>query len=460
MIEVLEPLSPTEPYQRLDGSWINRVRRSGWQGWTLLAGGEDVMDQAVLFWLEGREAQRSLHLTLRVRQDANANLLARMMHLPGRVAHASVVPYPRKQIVAGEVYPLGQEWVLPGSAVDVRLGTHLTVRYLPYETEAETTPFSAQGLLTATLDPAHARISETHAILAALSRDLGMNTRLSTPIDLEILYLRKMAFALRLESSELEERLRYYREKPPIQMLQAAQRWMSAQVGEADVTRLATYDWRPHFGSAYNPWAGQVGKGRAGWPHWYRFDVDPGLFDGRLGRCYLGHDLGAQAQNVGDRVARIIRTTGYLLSSEERWMRLGTPSQSIFLPDGQAGGGAFVPLRLCREPDQAALVFDPHLLRRLDHIAVDLGRPKPGTQGLPLSPSLVTDRLTLDHLSGSRWRSAYVYLKRGVALLDSLLRINVDKDGDRVRVLDALRTLGVTRVRDLPVEELVRVRAG
>ena len=457
MMEVLEPLSPTEPYQRLDGTWINRVRRSGWQGWTLLAGGEDIMDQAVLFWLEGRESQRSLRLTLRVRQDANASLVARMMHLPGRIVHASSVPYLRKQIVAGEVYPLGQEWRLPGSAIDVRLGTHLTVRYLPYETEAETTPFSAQGLLTATLEPAHARISETHAVLAALSRDLGMNTRLSTPIDLEVLYLRKMAFALRLDSGDLEERLRYHREKPPLQMLQAAQRWMSAQVGESDVTRLSTYDWRPHFGSAYNPWAGQVGKGRAGWPHWYRFDVEPRLFQKGLGKFYLGHDLGATAQ-VGDRVARIIRTTGYLLSSEERWMRLGLPSQSVLLPDGQAGGGAFVPLRVVKDPSQATLVFEPQLLRRLDHIAVDLGRVRSVPQGQPLSPSLVTDRLTLEHLSGARWRSAYIYLKQGVALLDSLVRINVDKDGDRVRVLDALRTLGVTNVRGVPAEELVSVR--
>lgn len=440
--------SSTGPYQRLDSVWMSRVRRSGWQGWTLMAGGYDVMDQSILFWQEGKGNTRSLSLTLRIRQTSDRKVRDHLTLMPGLDVYRGSIPYPRKQIVAGEVHPLDREWsLIAGTALDAQVDTNLRVRYLPYESagDTEAIPYSTQGCLTVVMENAHGQIDEVTSMLILLSHKLGIDTRLSTPSDLEYLYLRKLAWAMRLDLDEFDSG---QRENPGIDGLGALQRFVSRELGLDDVAKLPDYDWEPRFSSAYNPWTSALGTGEAGWPHWLRFDVKSAL-SGPLGRCCLGYGLGPYGPNVGDRVARLFRSTGHLLSAEERWMRLGTPSQSIHMPHGQWGGGTYLPLRLLHDENGATLVFDINLLQRLDHIALDAGTGA-------LSPLTLGDRLSLDQLE--RTQACDVYFKRAISLMDSLVRINLERDLDRVKVLEAFRMVGVQKLRGVPVEDIVRVR--
>lgn len=440
------------PYHRLDSVWMSRVRRSGWQGWTLLAGGDDVMDQSILFWQEGRGTGRCLCLSLRVRQNCDRKVRDHLTLLPGLDVYRGSIPYPRKQIVAGEVHPLDRQWsLMAGTALDAQVDANVRVRYLPYESE-DVTPYSAQGCLTMVMENASGQIDEVTAMLLVLSHRLGIDTRLSTAADLEYLYLRKIAWAMRIEYDQNELASASIDANPQargLQRLQTMQALVSRALGVERVTELQGYDWQPHFHSAYNPWTGAIGTGEAGWPQWYRFDVATAL-DGSLGGCFLGHDLLAQGPNVGDAIARLIRSTGHLLSAEERWMRLGTPSQSIHMPHGQWGGGAYLPLRLLRDDDSSVtLVFDIRLLRRVDHIALQ------DVEGA-LSPVTLNERLTLEEIE--RANRCDVHFKRAISLMDSLVRINVDQPIDRTKILDAFRTLGVEHCHGTAVEDLVRVR--
>jgi len=437
-------------YQRLDAGFASAVRRSGWQGRTLLAGGEEVMDQSLLFWEEGKGGDRTLNLTLRLRRDSDRKVRDRLSDFGSLDVYRGSIPYPRKQIVAGEVHPLDRKWSLvAGTAIDAELDG-VRVRYFPYETgdDPDSTPFSAQGSLTLVRDSARGQIEDVAGMLAVLSDSLGLDMRLSSVADLEYLYLRKIAWAMRLDGPDLETLLESLQDAPAAERVSALKGHLTRASG-TDLAGLERYDWRPHFGSAYNPWASAIGSGEAGWPCWHRFDMERSL-RGPLSQVYLGHDLAAHAPNIGDRIARIIRSTGYLLSSEERWMRLGTPSQSIYMPS--AAAGAYVPLRLLRGPDEATLVFHPHVLRRSDHIAI---APGVGAEGL--SPSGLKDRLPLDRCTAPP-PQCEIYFKRGISLLDWLVRINLEQDLDRRKVLDAFRMVDIRTVRGIPVDSLVQVR--
>lgn len=450
----METFTATAAYQKLDATWTHRVHRSGWQGWTLLAGGEDVMDQSLLFWEEGKGPHRTLNLNLRLRRDSDRKVRDRLSALGGMEIYRGTVPYPRKQVVAGEIHPLDRHWELvAGTALDVQIDAAVRLRYFPYESEVtdwENSPFSAQGSLTLVRERAHGQVDEVAGMLLILSSLLGMDTRLSTAADLEYLYLRKTAWAMSLEGADLDAVLAEVADEPVECRVTGLRAWMSRQLQVAAVSQLERYDWRPHFGSAYNPWGSAVGSGAGGWPHWYRFDMERALA-GPLRRTYLGHNLASHAPAIGDRIARIVRSTGYLLSSEERWMRLGTPSLSIYLPDTQSGGGAYLPMRLLEDFTQATLVFTPELLRRCDHIAVARDG---GAEAL--SPHAVAARLRLEAIE--EVPSCDVYFKRGISLLDSLVRVNLDHEVDRVKVLDAFRNVGVRKIRGVPVDEVVCLR--
>lgn len=440
------PRGSAPPYHRLDSVWMSRVRRSGWQGWTLLAGGDDVMDQSILFWHEGKGSSRSLSLTLRIRQGSDRKVRDHLSSLPGLDVYRGSIPYPRKQVVAGEIHPLDREWALmAGTALDAQVDANVRVRYLPYENaQAGATPYSAQGCLTVVMEEAHGHIDEATSLLVMLSRRLGVEPRLSTAADLEYLYLRKIAWAMRLDLDAFDA------ERTGIDddLLPDLRQFVSDALGVDDVTVVPGYDWKPRFNTAYNPWTSAIGSGEAGWPHWHRFDVDDAL-KAPLGGCFLGHDLASDAPNVADRVARIFRSTGHLLSAEERWLRLGTPSQSIHLPHGQWGGGAYLPLRLHANDRDATLVFDIRLLRRADHIALDADTSA-------LSPHTLADRLPIASLDPSK--ACDIYFKRAVSLMDALVRINLDRPTDRVKVLDTLRLLSIDAIGGRPVEDVVRVR--
>jgi hypothetical protein len=445
------------PYHRLDSVWMSRVRRSGWQGWTLLAGGDDVMDQSILFWHEGRGNARSLSLTLRVRQASDRKVRDHLTVLPGLDVYRGSIPYPRKQVVAGEIHPLDREWsLIAGTALDAQVDSNIRLRYLPYEPPGDDSiPYSAQGCLTLTLDRAHGNIDEVTSMLIVLSQKLGIDTRLSSAADLEYLYLRKMGWAMRLDLASFDH-------DPPADRLGELRAEVSRALGVSDVTRLPEYNWEPKFSSAYNPWTSAIGTGEAGWPRWQRFDAQ--ALEGPLGRRFLGHDLAAHAPNVGDRVARLFRSTGHLLSAEERWLRLGTPSQSIHMPHGQWGGGTYLPLRLLDDDRSATLVFDIQLLKRVDHIALSPEAAPPPPAGgeaasvKALSPQSLEERVPLERLAETH--TCDVYFKRSISLMDALVRINLDKDLDRLKVLDALRVVGVQRIRGRAVDEIVRVRGG
>lgn len=442
--------SDSGQYQRLDAGFAAAVRRSGWQGRTLFAGGEDVMDQSVLFWEEGKGSERTLNLTLRLRRDSDRKVRDHLSDMGRLDVYRGSIPYPRKQIVAGEVHPLDRKWSLvAGTAIDADLDG-VRVRYFPYETgdDPDTTPFSAQGSLTLVREHARGQMEDMSGMLAVLSDSLGLDMRTSSVADLEYLYLRKIAWAMRVDGPELEAMIETLLDAPATERVRALKEHLTRASG-IDLASLERYDWRPHFGSAYNPWASAIGSGEAGWPYWHRFDMERSL-RGLLSSVYLGHDLAAHAPNIGDRIARIIRSTGYLLSSEERWMRLGTPSQSIYMPS--AAAGAYVPLRLLRGPDDATLVFHPHVLRRSDHIAI---APGVGAEGL--SPSGLKDRLPIE-CSTVLPPHCEIYFKRGISLLDWLVRINLEQDLDRRKVLDAFRMVDIRTVRGIPVDTLVQVR--
>ncbi|NDD27880.1 MAG: hypothetical protein EB084_06415 [Proteobacteria bacterium] len=444
--QVLTRPGPGAPYQRLDSVWMSRVRRSGWQGWTLLAGGDDVMDQSILFWQEGKGPSRSLSLTLRVRQGSDRKVRDALSGKPRLDMYRGSIPYPRKQIVAGEVHPLDRQWALmAGTALDVQIDARLRIRYLPYEDAAssDVLPYSAQGCLTVVLEGAQGHIDEVTPMLLLLRNELGLDTRLSTAADLEMLYLRKVAWAMRVDLDTLEQSA----SGTPKERLEALRAEVSRALSVDDVTRVPGYSHAPHFGTAFNPWTSTIGAGEAGWPHWFRFDVEP-LLQGPLGSCFLGHDLAASPTHVADRVARVFRSTGHLLSAEERWLRLGTPSQSIHLHHGQRGAGAYLPLRLIPDDRSASLVFDIRLLQRADAIALD------AEAGAP-SPQNLTERLPLDALHPDR--PCGIYFKRGVSLMDSLVRINLPREADRERVLHTLRLVGIEQLGGRPVDEAIQI---
>ena len=437
------------PYQKIDETFMKQVKKAGWQGQTILAGGTDIEDQSILTWMENGNNGRTLNLTFKLTQEGHNKLIRALNKRGGYSTKKGAINRLHKKISQGSLTVLRESTPIPmGKTLNIQLDG-MTAHYNPLEkfngdsTDSDHTPYSSQGKMNITIPAANMTPDEIKKVLDNLS-EFGIDTHLSTPKDLEYLYLRKMLWSMGLQDDALMKSLSI---QPDLSgKMEICKDQLSRATGIEDVTKIKGYDWTPKFSSLYRRDA--LSGEKAGRAYWERFDADT-YIDNELKNYSLAHTI--YSDSPAQVISRIIESTGSLLSTENRFNRLGMPVAGISSNiDRHRGGASYVFTHLTREPDNSVFVLSKKLLRRCDQVAFPMG-----VFGRVNHNGAVRNKVQLSNYNSTPLYE--VMFKDSVSLLDYLEQINVGSEMERVRVLASFAKMRIKEVGGKPVEEIVKI---
>jgi|GEM_PF-1592454 len=439
------------PYQSLDTAFVKEIKNCGSQGKTLLCGGEDIEDQSVLVWEEKRGDGKILNFSCKLLKDADRRFLEALNKQEGVRFETGLAEVPSKSISRGILQQNDTNFSLPqGKTYTADLGDGFKLTYHPWEKDYspdypadDLTPLATQGSLSITCEGGPFKPRHLEQLLDKL-KSMGIDSHLSTPKDLEMLYLRKCAWALKAETPELYSALKAASSAKEKSRL--LRRHIEKNIGVEDVTRVRGYDWRPHFETNLSP----SGKREGGWAHWLRFDAEPFLGEELAEYRPALYIYGAQGHKA-ETILSLLQNGGSFICTEERFNRMGSDRQGVSsIRDRNSGGASYVFAHLEKNPEKTDVVFSRDLLKRADHMALNAGKFGHLDQDIEGSRT---------PLSSYHRSPVYeVMFKHSVSLLDSLEKVWVDSEAERQTLLIGFHDRGIDNIRGIAVEEIVSTR--
>lgn len=265
---------------------------------------------------------------------------------------------------------------------------------------------------------------------------IGMETAEATERDIQLLYLRKVAFKYRLD----EELRTSVPEDLPVEEQIAKLRSELTARGRSLPTDLP--------GPVFEEGAS------SGWARWMDASMPDDVIDG----LSLFHNLSDSEDTFFDLV--LSGQSRGLISTVEKY-RLGiarpdaTPAGLSPFEDMKTGGANYVFTRVRRSDSRdTGLYFRGALLRDMDAITYDsdvFGSTKPDV----ISTRVVPSRHALEQLARGT-RSDETIFKNGLSL-DHIERIVVSSETKRRKVLAVFKKHGITELGGRPVAEIVEV---
>lgn len=439
------------PYQSLDPAFVKEIKNCGCQGKTLLCGGEDIEDQSVLVWEEKKGDGEILNFSCKLLEDADRKFLEALRKREGARFETGLAEVPSKSIHKGILQRDNTNFPVPqGKTYTADLGDGFNLTYHPWEKDYspdspadDLTPLATQGSLSITCEGGALKSRHLEQFLEKL-KSLGVDSHLSTPKDLEMLYLRKCAWALQAETPELDSALKNASSTEEKSRLLRSH--IEKNIGVEDVTKVRGYDWRPHFETILSP----SGKREGGWAHWLRFDAEPFLREELAEYRPALYLYGAQGHKA-EAILNLLQNGGSFICTEERFNRMGSARQGVSsVRDRNSGGASYVFAHLEKHPEESDVVFSRDLLKRADHMALNAGKFG------HLDQNAEGDRIPLP--SYHRSPVYEIMFKHSVSLLDSLEKVWVDSEAERQTLLIGFHDQGVDRIRGVAVEEIVSTR--
>ena len=327
----------------------------------------------------------------------------------------------------------------------------MTVHYHPYEDnyndtpDVEVTPYASQGKLNITIQNSEMKPEEVKKVLKNIA-ELGVDSHQSTPEDLEYLYLKKMTWAMSFENKELDTSLG--KAKNVAEKASVCKDFLSQKLEVEDVTKIKGYDWKPKFSSLYKPGLMVAEGEKVGPAYWERFDADT-YIDNELKDYHITHNV--YSERPADVICKILESTGNLVSTENRFNRLGMVIGGISSnKDRQRGGASYVFTHLTRNSKDVGFVFSKDLLKRSDHIAFPMG----------VFGKVRHGRARRRKVEMSKYHCTPLYevmFKDSVSLIDYLEQVNVGSNMEKEQVLKAFARAGISKIRGKPVDKIVNV---
>jgi SPP1 gp7 family putative phage head morphogenesis protein len=337
----------------------------------------------------------------------------------------------QKEARAGRIRLKGGRRTFAGTAYDVDLGDGVRLHYVQHGDRNRFSKFGKIRVEVAGEGPA-----EVRRMLEKLE-ELGLDARLATAEDMELLYLSKVSYA----AGVLDE-VPITPEMTVRQRIRAFREFWEKRLGVDDLAKVKGYEPLPRF---------DEGKG---WARWSRFDVDAAEFERRMKGYALGHDLHA---DVADAIEAILDSEGSLVATEEKF-RIGVPIRGMSPDADQRTGGASYVFTRIAGPGRARrfdVVLDKRLLLDPDTISYDsdyFGRVEPDFLAAHRK------RTVADWIAAARRSANETLVRNHIPLVEYVERINVRSAAERRRVLDSFRKRGITRIRGKPIEDVVQVR--
>jgi len=346
----------------------------------------------------------------------------------------------------------GRQRTYSGKALNIvsPSGT-LRLNYIPHA-NGNDSQYAKQGMARIIIDgkATEENIQEALTFLG----DIGLNNRLATPQDVEWMYLIKTTYAAGGDLSSIVTA-----SATVSQQTEELKRYWNKRLGVADVTKLPSYQPRPHFDSPA-PVLRQK-DGEFGIPRWRRFDITVEDLQREMPGYALQHNLN-KLYGGGPSLSHlevILNNNGSLISNEEK-ARLGVfAREESKESDEQSGGSTYAFTRIAgsgwRGASAGNLFFDPVLL--LDTDVVSYRRDYFGKS----YPEFIAEhrQRTIDGWKKNASSiSNETNVKRGVSLVDYLISVRAQSETERKEIIKLFKSYGITHLQGTPVEDAVWVK--
>lgn len=292
---------------------------------------------------------------------------------------------------------------------------------------------------------------------------LGVDDGIAKHDDMELLYLIHQAHAMKLEADPSYKSAvvnKYTADMTAREKVQLHLDFFSQKMGVPDVRKLPTYNPRPQFDNVYRPDGPTYATEPGGWGFFTRFDMTKEDIDKKMPGWGLSHRTKMGAEGL---LQVMLDSNGHMLNTEER-VRNGVyraKDGDSSSTDMGTGGASYLFTRI-QNPDhffradyagKPHFIFSPELLLRTDNISYShdsFGNADPASK--------TARGVTIEQWKQfERNNTNETIIKNGFPVFDYLIQINAQSSAEKTRIINMLKSRGISEIRGKPVESIVKV---
>ncbi len=285
------------------------------------------------------------------------------------------------------------------------------------------------------------------------SNTLGINGKIATDEDIELMYLLKHGYVLKdVEQSGYKQLLDNFEstKASTTERIRVLRDYWSKKMGVKDVTKVPSYQPQGvlQFGTT-------GGIQQAGHRVQMRFDLSDAMLEKQLPGVSLVHSLTNDYGHIVEFFDQVLAGNGTLVSTVEK-LRCGIPVGGMSPAEDMSSGGAtyvFTRIKSATDSRSEGIYFKKSMLRRLDAISYDHDK-----YGRVTGNDVIENRhSTIDGFRHCAGRSGNeTIFKYTVTLLDNIEEVRVNQ-GRRSKMLEVFKRHGISRLPDgRKVEEVVK----
>ncbi len=283
--------------------------------------------------------------------------------------------------------------------------------------------------------------------------DLGLDGRLASVEDQELVYLYKQAYLIKEDAEpgykNLIRKLDNQKSTKE-QRIKALREYWASKLGVNDITKLPEYNPFGEYSLSSNGIRNKVLNKTAGYKNTYRFDVGKLELERELKGYGLYHRM-TGGRDLIKTIDNILADNGAMVSTVEK-IRLGIPVGGMSpLDDMGSGGASYFFTRLRKVPGRSeagevGFYFKKNMVRRLDAITYD-GDKYGRVTGNTVRNNRYHNTNMYKTIARSG-RSDETIFKNTVTLLDNIEHINVYGRANKQKLVDVFHKHGIKKLPD------------
>ncbi|HIF03047.1 MAG TPA: hypothetical protein EYQ84_07045 [Nitrospinaceae bacterium] len=298
---------------------------------------------------------------------------------------------------------------------------------------------------------------------------LGLDGRLASKTDQELMYLHKQAYLIK---EDMEPGYKHLINKlnnssaTKEQRIKAMKTYWASKLGVNDISKLPEYNPYGEYSMSSNLARKKVFNKTAGYKNSFRFDISEKKLDSELGNLGLYHKV-TNGRDMINTIDAVLANNGAFVSTVEK-IRMGVPVGGMSpLDDMGSGGASYFFTRIRRLPGRSkfsgeayegsvGLYFKKNMIRRLDAITYD------SDMYGKVTGSTVQDyryhNTNMYKTIGQSGRSDETIFKNSVTLLDNIEYINVYGRSNKDKLVAVFNKHGIKKLPDgRKIEDVILV---
>lgn len=293
--------------------------------------------------------------------------------------------------------------------------------------------------------------------------DLGLDGRLATQEDQELVYLYKQAYLIKEDAEPGYKNLVRKLDNQSAtkeQRIKVLREYWAGRLGVNDITKLPEYNPYGEYSLSGNAMRKKVFSETAGYKNTYRFDVGKQELERELKGYGLYHKM-TNGRDLIKTIDNILANNGAFVSTVEK-IRLGLPVGGMSpLDDMGSGGASYFFTRLRKVPNkneagEVGLYFKKNMIRRLDAITYD-GDKYGRVTGSTVRNNRYSN-LNMYRNIARQYRSDETIFKNTVTLLDNIEHINVYGRVNKQKLVNVFYEHGIKKLPDgRKIEDVILV---